>query len=120
MLSNEVVSLLMEALKIAWCSSWSEEVGHGWPLLIKIPGVITNWFPYLNWQTFLAFTGDAVKRGIRNNGITFSENALNFADTARAIGIQQGNSATVEDTEQAVALQPELRSAVIPIAYMKV
>ena len=28
--------------------------GHGWPLLIKIPGVITNWFPYLNRWTALA------------------------------------------------------------------
>ena len=33
-----------------------EEGGHGWPLLIKIPGVVTNWFLDPNRQTLLAFT----------------------------------------------------------------
>ena len=32
-----------------------EVVGHDWPLLINIPGVITNWFPYLDRQILLAF-----------------------------------------------------------------
>ena len=39
-----------------YCTNETEEVGRGWPLWNKLPGVITNWLLYLNRQAFLAFT----------------------------------------------------------------
>ena len=44
-------------------------------------------------------TRNNVRTEYRNNGITFNENALNIADMARAVGVQRGSSATVENYE---------------------
>ena len=64
------------------------------------PGLRNKEFTYHGLITLRTSEGDTGKHGIlngrteyRNNGITSNagnENALNFANTARAIGIQRG------------------------------